>query len=146
VSEEDLYSLNNLAALIDCSTDPVFSAPGVSPAEFFLCISGLKKYHGDEGSDYSILSESEQEIGKALVCASGRLDGRYVATDWRGVSASYVKSEHLVSLIRKRPEDHRLITSILAERGLRVDTPEDIDRLEELLAESQLAPLRDGAL
>lgn len=146
VGEEELYSMNNLAALIDCSADPAFSSIGVSPAEFFLCISGLKKYQEDDGYDYSVLSASEQEIGKALVCAAGNLGKRYVSVDWRGVSSQYVKSKNLVSLIRRRPEDHRLITSVLLERGLRVDTPEDINRLEELLAESQLAPLRDGAL
>jgi hypothetical protein len=146
VREEDLYSMNNLAALIDCGADPAFSSIGVSPAEFFLCIAGLKKYQAGDGYDYSVLSAGEQEIGKALVCAAGNLGKRYVSVDWRGLSSQYVKSENLVALIRKRPEDHRLITSVLLERGLRVDTLEDIDRLEELLAESQLATLRDGAL
>lgn len=146
VREEDLYSMNNLAALIDSGNDPAFSSRGVSPAEFFLCIAGLEKYQAGDGYDYSTLSASEQEIGKALVCAAGNLEGKYVATDWRGVSSKYLKSASLVALIRKRPEDHRLITTVLLERGLKVDTPEDIDRLEELLAESQLAPLRDGAL
>jgi hypothetical protein len=35
---------------------------------------------------------------------------------------------------------------MILERGLRVHRPEDITMLEELLAESQLAPLHHGVL
>lgn len=147
VRDEDLTHLNSAAALIDCAGAPCFEDPDSTGNLFFGCVLGLSRYEGSEGIDYSLLDSSEQEIGKALMLSAATLSKGYITKRGWGANADRIlKDAELISLIRRRPEDYAVITSMIMERGLRVDRPEDIAALEELLAESQLAPLRGGVL
>jgi hypothetical protein len=147
IRDECLTPLNSAAALIDCAGDPCFDDPDSTNNLFFGFVLGLSRYQGNECVDYSLLDENERKVGKALMLSAATLGKNYISKrGWGAEAARNLKDAGLVSLIKRRPEDQALITSMILERGLRVHRPEDITMLEELLAESQLAPLHHGVL
>ena len=145
---ESLVSLNNAAALIECADDPMFNENSSAPIRFFRCVAGLREYDGHEDIDYSTLDDSDREEAKALLRSAEILGSDYRRSNaWKSESPQYLASDHLVSLIRRRPDDMYAITSLLKERNFRVAVQSDIAIIEDLLDTSSAAPqLRDGAL
>ena len=145
---ESLISLNNAAVLIDCADDPMFNENSSSPIRFFRCVAGLREYDGYEDIDYSTLDGKDREEAKALLRSAEIVDSNYRRSNaWKSESPQFLASEHLVSLIRRRPDDMYAITKLLKERNFRVAVQSDIDLIEDLLDTSRAAPqLSDGAL
>lgn len=147
IRDECLIPLNSAAVLIDCARNPAFEDPDSTGNLFYGCIRGLSQYEEEDCIDYSDLSDEEREVGKALMLSAALLDERYVSKrGWGSRADRYLIDEELISLIRRRPDDYLLITSMLMDRGMQVKTPEQIATLEELLAEGEQSPLLSGVL
>jgi hypothetical protein len=147
VNGSSLLSLNNVATFIDCKDEAIFSRNESFDGVFLQCVAGLRMYEGDERTDYSLLSEEEQEVGRSLIRAAHVLNNNYRQIDgWKAEDPQYLRSEELVALIKRRPGDAEAIINLLKDRELKVDTPSQVRALENILDSEVVSSLGSGIL
>lgn len=146
VAGGSLISLNNAATFIDCKDEAVFCRNNSYHSVFFKCVAGLREYSTD--ADYSSMGADDRKGGRALLMAAERLQGKHRnVIALRGTEAKqYLSSDALAALIKRRPDDLDTIIDIITERGMKVESSDEVKSLEELLDAGVTQPLRNGAL
>jgi hypothetical protein len=146
VKEESVASLNNAAALINVHERCWHSNDSVRDQIYWQNIFGLQWHHGIKEKDFSA-TDTDREIGEALVVAGSALGQPYSVMYANGVASMYyMPSRQLVNLISDRPKDVDAIVELLDSRRLPAMSGEDIDAIKELLEGTEATPLGNGVL
>jgi hypothetical protein len=147
IRDKSMATLNNIAVFGDMCDDE-------RAGDFDYYIAGLNSYaewDSHKVVDYSKASEDERAAARALLEATFGLEGNpgylYVSDNMHAsVPHTRIISPLLAKLVMDRPEDAERIVSLLKERHLMVDVPEDIIDLEEILDSGYDGALREGVL
>jgi hypothetical protein len=146
VKEESVASLNNAAALINVHERCWHSNDSVRDQIYWQNIFGLQWHHGIKEKDFSA-TDTDREIGEALVVAGSALGQPYSVMYANGVASMYyMPSRQLVNLISERPKEVDAIVALLESRRLPAFSDKDIEVIRELLDGASASPLGNGVL
>lgn len=142
---KSLLSLNNAAVIADVADE----CDDLHRKVFHTYVDGLQMYRNikDPYIDWSLASDDEKEVPKALVRAAIGLNKPYSQVNmWVNSKPRHITSNLLADLIEKRPQDVQRIIALVNDREPELETEQDIANLEGLLELEAENPLTSGLL